>query len=101
MTIYKDILYNLERHSWMRTDRHGAIKDMLKEKYTSCTWENIADIAHDWLSYDRVFRQCQSENPHIQPPNYEKRKKIREQEYEMEQLGMESLYRQDIRRKIW
>ena len=88
-TIYQHIYDNLLKHSWMRYDRHGAIKEMLREKYVSVDWENLPDIAHDWISYDRVFRLCQSENPDVRPDDWETKKKVREQNYEIKVLGRE------------
>ena len=89
MTIYQHILGNLLKHSWMRYDRHGAIKEMLKEKYDVVGWENLPDVAHDWLSYDRVFRLVQSENENIRPHDWETQKKVREQNFEMKTLHRE------------
>lgn len=93
MTIYDHIYDNLLKHSWMRLDRHGAIKEMLKEKYENVAWENLADVAHDWLSYDRVFRLVQSENPNVRPEDWETQKKVREQNYEINVLGREPGYK--------
>ena len=73
----------------MRYDRHGAIKVMLQEKYTDCSWNNVQDIAHDWLSYDRVFREVQNENKDVQTENHNLSKKVREQNYEINVLGKE------------
>lgn len=73
----------------MRYDRHKAIKEMLKEKYTVISWENLDDVAHDWLSYDRVFRLVQSENKEIQTENHDTQKKVREQKFEISALGRE------------
>lgn len=67
---------------------------MLKEKYETISWENLDDIAHDWLSYDRVFRLCQSENPDVRPHDWEERKKIREQDYEINVLGREAGFKE-------
>lgn len=94
MTIYDHILNNLRRHSWMRYDRHKAIKEMLKEKYTDVSWENLDDIAHDWLSYDRVFRLVQQENKEVQTENHDLNKNAREQNYELNVLGREMGYKE-------
>ena len=90
MTIYQHIYNNLLKHSWMRYDRHGAIKEMLKEKYENCSWANVDDISHDWLSYDRVFRKVQEENKDVQVENHDTQKKVREQNYEIKVLGRQA-----------
>lgn len=94
MTIYDHIYNNLLKHSWMRYDRHGAIKEMLKEKYENVAWDNLDVVAHDWISYDRVFRLVQSENPSVRPENWETQKKVREQNYEINTLGREVGFKQ-------
>lgn len=94
MTIYDHILNSLLKHSWMRYDRHGAIREMLKEKYEGVSWENVADVSHDWISYDRVFRLVQSENPNVRPHDWETQKKVREQKFEINVLGREPGYKE-------
>ena len=91
MTIYQHIYNNLLKHSWMRYDRHEAIREMLKEKYDVVGWENLPDVAHDWLSYDRVFRKVLEEHPELQGDGYEQRKKVLEQSFELD-LGYEPNY---------
>ncbi len=77
----------------MRYDRHKAIKEMLQDKYEVVDWSNLPDVAHDWISYDRVFRLVQSENPNVRPENWEEQKKVREQKYEVNVLGREPGYK--------
>jgi len=88
-TIYDHILANLRRYTWMRSDRHGAIRAMLQEKYSVCNWNNVDDIARDWLSYDRVFRLVQNENKDVQVAGHEEKKVVREQSYELTTLARE------------
>lgn len=93
-TIYDTIYNNLLKHSWMRYDRHKAIKEMLQGKYEVVDWNNLPDVAHDWISYDRVFRLVQSENPNVRPHDWEEKKKVREQNYEINVLGREPGFRE-------
>jgi hypothetical protein len=98
MTIYDHIKSNLLKHSWMKSDRHRAIESMLKEKYgENLYWDKVREIAQDWLSYDRVFRLCQSENPELRGQNWEEQKKIKEQKFEVEVLGREVGYNRDVK----
>lgn len=88
-TIEDHIIDNLRKHSWMAYKRHEAICEMLKEKWGTISWENAADINHDWLSYDRIWRVVQEEHPELFPQDLELQKKVREQNYEIKVLHME------------
>lgn len=97
MTIYNHIKNNLLKYSWMRSDRHRAITEMLKEKYgDNLYWDKVREIGQDWISYDRIFRLVQAENEELRGVNYEEQKKIKEQSFEINVLNKEVNYHKDI-----
>ena len=107
MTIYDTIKEKLESYPDFR-ERRFRVKYLAKLALRSCGLENkeetknaltiqeLADFAHTYTSYDRLWRKCLNENEHLRGKDWNDRR-IYEEQAQIN-LGYEAGYRSDIKK---
>ena len=102
-TIYDQIKSYLEHHSYARERRfrNKALVEMLLEKHGDGSMffplSKLKDFVEDYVSYERVWRLVLEDCPELRGNDY-KDKDIYEQKFEIERLGREVGYNQNVKK---
>lgn len=85
ITIYDTIKDHLENHPSARERRFKdrALIELLQEKYQGggmfFPTDKLADFAHDFVSYDRIWRLILSENPELRGDDYKDKESLEQE----------------------
>ena len=102
MTIYAEIHNHLLKFSYARErrNRRQVIQEMLLQKYgdgsPAFPVDKLSDFAEDWVSYDRIFRLVQQENPEVRGKDYDDGKAL--SQVKQLELGYQPGYHSMIRK---